>query len=127
MSDIGSIVGGSMIFTIVMIALSCGGALVITVAAIFLVKKMINPYGNLHTTGEPASATVLKYWDTGTTVNDNPMVGFALRVQRANQPLYEAQTKSIISRLSIGKLQEGAIVSVRVDPKDPQKVVIVGF
>ena len=34
----------------------------------------------LSTTGEAAQAEILKVWDTGMTINDDPVVGFLLEV-----------------------------------------------
>jgi hypothetical protein len=75
--------------------------------------------------GEPGEATVLEIWDTGWTVNDDPRVGLRLAVRPAAGAPYEAKTKSVVSRLVVGQLEPGAVVQVRYDPKDPQRVVVL--
>ncbi len=75
--------------------------------------------------GEPAAARILKIWDTGVTVNDNPQVGFLLEVRAPDRPVFQAETKSIVSRLQIPLVQAGADVQVRFDRQDPSKVAIV--
>ncbi len=72
--------------------------------------------------GIPAEATILKMWDTGTSINDNPLVGFLLEVQPADQPAYQVETKKIIGRLQVGLLRPGLNAEVTVDRNNPQKV-----
>jgi hypothetical protein len=128
MPDVNAIIQNSFLFIFLMIGMSFCGTFVIVALVIWLIRRAINPNARLLTAGEPATATILTYWDTGTTVNDNPLVGFTQSVQRAGgQPPYQVQTQGIESRLSIAKLQQGAVVSVRIDPSAPEKVVIVGF
>lgn len=74
--------------------------------------------------GVPAEATVLRIWDTGVTVNEDPVVGFLLDVKPANQPSFQAETKSLISRLAVPRVQPGARLSVMYDPKDPRRVAL---
>jgi hypothetical protein len=78
----------------------------------------------LQKTGEPAEATILKIWDTGMTVNDDPVVRFLLEVHPAGKPGYQAETKLRISRLSISRYQPGAVVPVRIDPRHPNHVAL---
>jgi hypothetical protein len=76
----------------------------------------------LQKTGLPAQATILQIWDTGTTVNDDPVVGFLLDVRPQEGEPFQARTKQLISRLTIPQVQPGAVVGVRYDPKNPQRV-----
>ncbi len=76
----------------------------------------------LQETGEAAEATILEIWDTGWTVNEDPVVGFTLEVRRAGMPAYQAKTKLIVSRVQVAAFRPGAVVPVLVDPKDPSKV-----
>jgi hypothetical protein len=74
--------------------------------------------------GTPAQATILRIWDTGTTINDNPVVGLLLEVRPQNLPAYQAESKSMIPRLSISQFQPGAIIPVRIDPQNQARVVL---
>ena len=74
--------------------------------------------------GEPAEAMILKIWDTGMTVNGDPVVRFLLEVHPAGKPSYQAETKLRISRLSISRYQPGAVVPVRIDPRHPNHVAL---
>jgi len=78
----------------------------------------------LQETGEPAEATILEIWDTGMTVNDDPVVRFLLEVHPAGKPGYQAETKLRISRLAISRFQPGAVVPVRIDPGHPKHVAL---
>jgi len=67
--------------------------------------------------GRPASATVLRVWDTGTTINDDPLVRLSLQVHPPDQPSFQAEAECIISRLQIPQIQPGAVVQVKYDPR----------
>jgi hypothetical protein len=109
------------LFTVVIIAVS----LIFTVVVIRMVRKMAAPNRDLITTGETAQATILKFWDTGMTINDNPMVGFLLEVNAPNRTPYQVETKHMISRLNIGQLRPGAVIAVKVDPANPQRIAFM--
>ena len=74
--------------------------------------------------GTLAQATILRIWDTGMTLNDNPVVGFLLEVRPQNLPAYQAESKSMISRLSISQFQPGATIPVKIDPQNHARVVL---
>jgi hypothetical protein len=79
----------------------------------------------LQETGTPATARIVKIWDTGITVNDDPVIGLEVEVSREDGSVYTATIpKSLISRLDIPQFQPGLPVSVRIDPQDPAKVAI---
>lgn len=75
--------------------------------------------------GEAASGTVEQVWDTGITVNNDPVIGLKLTVQRSGQAPYEAVIhKSLVSRVHLSQFQPGWKVPVRVDPNDPARVAL---
>jgi hypothetical protein len=76
-------------------------------------------------TGEPARARILRVWDTGTTVNDNPRIELELEIQRAGRPVYRTKTRAVVSRLQAALYQPGMSADVKVDPKKPERVVLV--
>ena len=82
----------------------------------------------LQETGTPATARILKIWDTGITVNDDPVIGLEVEIARENGSVYTATIpKSLISRLDVPQFQPGLPVSVRIDPQDPAKVAIDAY
>ena len=97
----------------------------ITVIVLVWVRKfMRNMTGANLKNGVPAQATILRIWDTGTTLNDNPVVGFLLEVRPQNLPAYQAESKSMIPRLSISQFQPGAIIPVKIDPQNQARVAL---
>ncbi len=78
----------------------------------------------LQMNGEPALAKILRIWDTGLTINNDPVVGFLLEVRRRDNPTYEVRTKLRISRLDIPRIQPGKTIPVRIDPRDPTRVTL---
>lgn len=79
----------------------------------------------LLTTGVPAIATIMQIWETGTRINDRPMVGFALQVQPQGGQPFQAQCQMVVSPLQIPSIQPGTQVQVKYDPANPSKVAIV--
>jgi glyoxylase-like metal-dependent hydrolase (beta-lactamase superfamily II) len=75
--------------------------------------------------GLPARATVLEIWETGVTVNDDPVVGFRLLVEAEGRPSWQAETRNLVSLLAIPQIQPGSVLPVRFDPADPSRVAIV--
>lgn len=74
--------------------------------------------------GFSARAEVLEIWDTGVKLNDDPVVGFRLRVMLDDGSSYEATTKNVVSILQIPQIQPGAILLVKVHPDDRQRVAL---
>jgi hypothetical protein len=66
--------------------------------------------------GISAEAKILKLAETGTTVNDRPLVRFSLEVYPAGRPPFRADAEKLISILDIPRLQPGKVVPVKYDP-----------
>jgi hypothetical protein len=80
---------------------------------------------DLQAGGVAAEAEVLSLWDTGITLNHDPVIGLKVRVRPTNGQPYEATiAKSLISRLDIPRFQPGDVIPVRFDPKNPSRVAI---
>lgn len=75
-------------------------------------------------TGEPGKAKVLRMFETGVTVNNNPMVKLELEVTPQRGATYVTMTRVIVSRLNPMMYGPGSVVSVKIDINDPQQVVI---
>lgn len=79
----------------------------------------------LMATGVVGHATIGAVRDTGMTVNDNPVVELDLRVTSPSSPApYPVTHRQLINRLQVAQLQPGATVQVRIDPVDPQSIVL---
>jgi hypothetical protein len=74
--------------------------------------------------GVPAEATIVQIWDTGVTVNNDPVVGFLLEVHPESRAAFQAKTKALVSRLAVPRVQPGARLRVFFDPKDTTRVAV---
>jgi hypothetical protein len=75
-------------------------------------------------TGSSARAHVLQIWDTGMSLNNDPVVGFRLEVHAEGVEPFEAKTKAVIGRLDIPQIQPGADLPVKYDPNDHTRVAL---
>ncbi len=76
--------------------------------------------------GMTAQAKVLKVWDTGTTINDNPQIGLLLEVAPSMGSVFQAETKTIVSRLNAALVQPGIAATVVYDPQNPKRIQVQG-
>lgn len=79
----------------------------------------------LRQTGIPAWATILRIWDTGITLNDDPVIGMEVEVRpEEGEPFRATIPKSLISRIAIPQFQPGKEVAVRYDPQDSTQIAL---
>jgi hypothetical protein len=79
----------------------------------------------LQATGLQGAARIVEVWDTGITVNEDPVIGLAVEVSRADGSVYTATIpKSLVSRIDIPHFQPGIVVPVRIDPADESIVAL---
>jgi hypothetical protein len=71
-----------------------------------------------------AVAEIIDISDTGTTINENPVVRFHLRVQGVDGLPFEAETEKLIPRLQIASIQPGTKVQVKYDPETFQVALV---
>jgi hypothetical protein len=105
-----------LLFPIAGLALGCGA-----------IDRMtgVRDAKELQGTGLAADAEILSLWDTGITLNQDPVVGLKVQVRPKEGAPYEAVIrKSLVSRLDLPRFQPGQIIRVRVDPKDRSRVAI---
>jgi hypothetical protein len=103
------------------------GMALLILAGCAMVDRMsgVSEAKRLRETGEAATARILRVWDTGITVNEDPVIGLDVEVSRAGGASYKATIpKSLISRIDIPQFQPGQTVSVRVDPQNPTSVAL---
>jgi hypothetical protein len=74
--------------------------------------------------GRPASGLIVRLIDTGTTINNDPVVEFVLSVTPPGEKPYEAHTKALVSRLDVASMQPGRVVPVKYDPRHPTRVAM---
>jgi hypothetical protein len=82
----------------------------------------------LQKTGLPAEGRVVGIWDTGITVNNDPVVRLLVDVFPPDQPSYRTTIpKSLISRVHVPQFQPGSRVPLRVDRIDPMRVALAAY
>jgi len=102
----------------VLIAAAGGCALIDRISGVAEAKR-------LQVSGLPATAKILDLWDTGITVNDDPVIGLRVEVSRPDGSVYAVIIpKSLVSRLDVPRFQPGSTVAVRIDPKDDKLVAL---
>ena len=74
--------------------------------------------------GRKGLATVVALRDTGVMVDENPQAELDLQVAVAGIEPYDVTHRQVISRIAIGSFWPGAKVPIRVDPQDPQNVLV---
>lgn len=79
----------------------------------------------LQKNGVLASARIEEIWDTGWTINDNPVIGMKVLVLPADRPAFTATIeKTTVSRIAIPQFQPGNTVPVRFDPNNPAAIAV---
>jgi hypothetical protein len=79
---------------------------------------------HLAVNGIPGQATITTIRDTGTTINDNPLVELGLNVTLEGRAPYDVTHRQVISRLFVANFQPGTTVPVKVDPADQNAVLV---
>jgi hypothetical protein len=75
--------------------------------------------------GVTTQAKVLKVWDTGVSVNDNPQVGLLLEINPIGGAPFQAEAKTLVSRLNAALVQPGVMTEVKYDPQKPQRLKVL--
>jgi len=112
------------------VAFAAAAALAALLSGCALIDRMsgVTEAKSLQQSGVQASARILQIWDTGITVNNDPVIGMRVEVDRTDGTHYFATIpKSLISRLDIPRFQPGAIVPVRFDPQHPARVALDAY
>ncbi len=76
------------------------------------------------TNGIAGTAQITGLTQTGMQLNEQPQVSMNLLISLPDRPPYAATRKEFVPLILLGRLTSGQPLAVRVDPADPQKVVI---
>lgn len=80
---------------------------------------------DVKTGGVTAPATIVDSWDTGWTVNGDPVIGMHVEVQPANGAAFRASiNRTLVSRIAVPQFQPGKVIQVRYDPADVTKIAV---
>ena len=72
--------------------------------------------------GVPAKARLVAVKETGIRINSQPMFDLQLRVELEGRPPYDAKLRQLVPFGQLAMLQPGAMLQVKVDPNDPQRL-----
>jgi hypothetical protein len=75
-------------------------------------------------TGVAGSATVTGLADTGTMINNAPVMDIDLQVTVPGREPYPVKHRQLVSFAALGNFQPGKTFPVHVDQQDPSKIVI---
>lgn len=78
--------------------------------------------------GRPARATILRVGENSgggvVTINGQPYLNLKVRVEDGVNAAYETDFDTVVPRAVLPQLQPGAVVAVRIDPKDPAGLLL---
>lgn len=74
--------------------------------------------------GVPGQATITGMRQTGVYVNEQPQIELQLRVQSEMHGPYDVTVKEYVPLMLLGTLSSGRPLPVKVDPANPQRLVI---
>ena len=74
--------------------------------------------------GITAEAEVLDVRDTGTTINDDPLVALQLEVRPSMAAAFQVEYKTLVSRLEVSQYRPGCKAVVMYDPANPKRMVL---
>lgn len=77
--------------------------------------------------GITAEAEVLEVHDTGTTINDDPQIAMLLEVRPSMGAAFQAELKTLVSRLEVANYRPGCKAVVLFDPTNPKRIVLQSF
>jgi hypothetical protein len=103
------------------------GALFAGTFIFFIASLLVGALANqrILATGQDGEATILSIADTGTRINDDPVIDFSLQVRSAGCPAFAALARQTVSMIHLPAYQPGRIVSVKFVP-GTDHVAIVG-
>jgi hypothetical protein len=113
-----------VIVSIVVTVVSVASPIAIMVVVFGMLAKNKKKRDAVLSQGETANALVLKIWQTGLTVNDNPQVGILLQVEPQGRQPYQAQIDPIVPIIQLPRIQPGLRVPVKIDRMQPLSVVL---
>jgi hypothetical protein len=112
---------------IVIAAIAVGMVLVVTVLFFLSLRRDSRDMRQAQTliaTGEPAQAKILRMWDTGTTLNDDPKLKFLLEVRPSGRDPYQVEIKCYVSHLRLSQVQPGNVIAVKIDRQDDTRIAL---
>ncbi|NUT34623.1 MAG: hypothetical protein HOV79_16285 [Hamadaea sp.] len=101
--------------------LPIGGAVALVIGVVVLV--LARRHWRVRRHGTPATATVLEATDTGAAMNNTPVLKLRLLVAAPGQAPFETSVRAAVSPTRLMHIQRTG-VPVKIDPKDPRRIVV---
>ena len=109
------------------------GAIILIFTGVFLIigSSLLSFFASLRANkkilllGQPAEAAILALADTGTRINNNPVVNCSLEVCPPSQPPFRVEVRAMVSLIHLPSYQPGKIVNVKYIP-GTNEVAVVG-
>ncbi|HEX4305820.1 MAG TPA: hypothetical protein VHZ54_07290 [Solirubrobacterales bacterium] len=98
-------------------------------------KQVVNPGGQMkerdkiqkiNSSGVDATATVDSMAEVGSQIGGGHQIDFQLTVHPAGGTDYEVATSQSMHEQTLKGIEQGAIVAVKIDPDDPQSLLVWG-
>ena len=89
-----------------------------------MAQGLTNGVSNTYASGIPGTATVNALSDTGTMLNNAPVMEIDLTVQVPGREPYNVKHRQLVAFAAMGNFQPGKTFPVHVDQQDPSKIVI---
>lgn len=90
----------------------------------YVFRKKAQRAAWLRVNGIPAQGTVRGYEGTGTRINNVPVVRVSVQVSHPQLPPYVASFTQLLTSDLAPHLNPGTVVSVRVNPQDPNEIIL---
>jgi hypothetical protein len=131
MDDHSAVIGGTILFTIIIVVFSLLATIVPMVLIFRWIGKMKGQNQALLNTGIPAQARIVQVGHTGMTINHVPQLNIVLEVQPQMSPgfqgtsaPYTVNVQALIPVFAMGRIQPGSMVPVRFAAHNPSQVAI---
>jgi hypothetical protein len=112
--------GGAMLLT--------GGIFAVVGAAVIVIGLLVGrgaaATDQILAAGIAGTASITGVTQTGMYLNDQPRIKMGLLVQLPGQAPYPAEHSEFVPLILLARVQPGAMLPVRVDSTDPQKIAI---
>jgi len=100
--------------------------IILIIGAMTYIKLQGRRETNLRENGLQGQAKILSVEQTGTYVNNLPQVKFLLEITSPYGEIYQLEHKEVVSMLSLGAIQVGAILPVFIEPNN-KKNILLGY
>lgn len=102
-------------------------AIPLVIGAILSMPLLRSVFPHYIPNGVTTSARVVEVWDTGATVNMDPMIGLLLEFSTTTGALVHVKTRTVVPRLNAPLIKPSTAVEILYDPEKPTRFTLVRF